>query len=79
MALIRCSNCGNLASSKTATCPTCGAPTGAPEQSTTAAETKVETTPQPAAEPVAAPKSESAPRTLNDILRERSAQTTLGD
>ena len=79
MALIRCSNCGNLASSKTATCPTCGAPTGAPEQSTTAAETKVETTPQPAAEPVAAPKSESAPRTLNDILRERSTQTTLGD
>ena len=25
------------------------------------------------------PKAESAPRTLNDILRERSAQTTLGD
>ena len=65
MALIRCSNCGNLASSKTANCPTCGAPTGAPEQST-----------QPT---VAEAKAESAPRTLNDILRERSAQTTVGD
>ena len=31
------------------------------------------------ATPVVEPKAESAPRTLNDILRERSAQTTLGD
>ena len=36
-------------------------------------EPKVETKAEPA------PQAESAPRTLNDILRERSAQTTLGD
>ena len=80
MALIRCSNCGNLASSKTANCPTCGAPTGvAAEQKmqSTAAEPKVEAA--PVVEPKAEPQAESAPRTLNDILRERSAQTTLGD
>ena len=65
MALIRCSNCGNLASSKTANCPTCGAPTGtsAPETQTTVAESIAET----------------QPRTLNDIMRERSAQQTVGD
>lgn len=65
MALIRCSNCGNLASSKTATCPTCGAPTGAPAQ-------EPQTT-------VAESIAENKPRTLNDIIRERSAQTTVGD
>lgn len=65
MALIRCNSCGNLASSKTANCPICGAPIASAEQK---------------AQPTAAePKAESAPRTLNDILRERSAQTTLGD
>ncbi len=65
MALIRCSNCGNLASSKTANCPTCGAPIGtsAPETQTTVAESI----------------AEAQPRTLNDIMRERSAQTTLAD
>lgn len=77
MALIRCNSCGNLASSKTANCPICGAPTGSVEQNTqpTAAEPTVEAN----ATPVVEPKAESAPRTLNDILRERSAQTTLGD
>ena len=77
MALIRCNNCGNLASSKSANCPTCGAPTGSVEQSAqpTTVEPKVEQAPM--VEP--APQAESAPRTLNDILRERSAQTTLGD
>lgn len=77
MALIRCNSCGNLASSKTANCPICGAPIASAEQKTqpTAAEPKVEAN----AAPVAEPKTESAPRTLNDILRERSTQTTLGD
>ena len=77
MALIRCNSCGNLASSKTANCPICGAPIATAEQKAqpTAAEPKVEAN----AAPVAEPKTESAPRTLNDILRERSAQTTLGD
>lgn len=77
MALIRCNSCGNLASSKTANCPICGAPIATAEQKAqpTAAEPKVEAN----ATPVVEPKSESAPRTLNDILRERSAQTTLGD
>ena len=65
MALIRCSNCGNLASSKTANCPTCGAPTGAAEQS-------VKPT-------VAESIAENKPRTLNDIMRERSTQPTVGD
>lgn len=91
MALIRCSKCGNLASSKTANCPTCGAPTGAAaEQSAqpkaepkvepkveAKAEPKVEVKTEPKVEPQ--PQAESAPRTLNDILRERSAQTTLAD
>ena len=77
MALIRCNSCGNLASSKTANCPICGAPIATAEQKAepTAAEPKVEAN----AAPVVEPKAESAPRTLNDILRERSAQTTLGD
>lgn len=77
MALIRCNSCGNLASSKTANCPICGAPIATAEQKAqpTAAEPKVEAN----ARPVVEPKAESAPRTLNDILRERSAQTTLGD
>ena len=77
MALIRCNSCGNLASSKTANCPICGAPIASAEQKAqpTAAEPKVEAN----AAPVVEPKAESAPRTLNDILRERSAQTTLGD
>ena len=77
MALIRCNSCGNLASSKTANCPICGAPIATAEQKAqpTAAEPKVEAN----AAPVAEPKVESAPRTLNDIFRERSAQTTLGD
>ena len=77
MALIRCNSCGNLASSKTANCPICGAPIATAEQKAqpTAAEPKMEAN----AAPVAEPKAESAPRTLNDILRERSAQTTLGD
>ena len=81
MALIRCSKCGNLASSKSANCPTCGAPIGTVEQSVqpTAAEPKVATVAEPKTEPATEPKAESAPRTLNDILRERSAQTTLGD
>ena len=85
MALIRCNNCGNLASSKSANCPTCGAPTGTVEQSAqpTTVEPKVEQAPvvEPKVETKAepAPQAESAPRTLNDILRERSAQTTLGD
>ena len=85
MALIRCNNCGNLASSKSANCPTCGAPTGTVEQSaqSTTVEPKVEQAPvvEPKVETKAepAPQAESAPRTLNDILRERSAQTTLGD
>ena len=65
MALIRCSNCGNLASSKTANCPTCGAPIG----------TSVQETQTTVAESIA----EAQPRTLNDIMRERSAQTTLAD
>ena len=77
MALIRCNSCGNLASSKTANCPISGAPIATAEQKAqpTAAEPKVEAN----ATPVVEPKAESAPRTLNDILRERSAQTTLGD
>lgn len=77
MALIRCNSCGNLASSKTANCPICGAPIASAEQKAqpTASEPKVEAN----ATPVVEPKAESAPRTLNDILRERSAQTTLGD
>ena len=66
MALIRCSKCGNLASSRSTTCPTCGAAIGSTE----------ETTPQPTVSEAAA---EDQPRTLNDILRERNAQPTVGD
>lgn len=65
MALIRCSNCGNLASNKTANCPTCGAPTGAATENAqpTVAENIVQ----------------NKPLTLNDIMRERSTQTTVAD
>ena len=77
MALIRGNNCGNLASSKTANCPICGAPTGnvEPNVQPKATEPTATTNTTPNAEP----KTESAPRTLNDILRERNTQTTLGD
>lgn len=77
MALIRCNNCGNLASSKTANCPICGAPTGNVEPSVQPKATEPTATTNTT--PNAEPKTESAPRTLNDILRERNAQTTLGD
>lgn len=66
MALIRCSKCGNLASSRSTTCPSCGA----------AISSVDEATPQPTVGEAAA---ESQPRTLNDILRERSTQPTVGD
>lgn len=65
MALIRCSNCGNLASNKTANCPTCGAPTGAATEN---------------AQPTVAENiAQNKPLTLNDIMRERSTQTTVAD
>lgn len=66
MALIRCSKCGSLASSRSTTCPTCGAAINSPEDVTT----------QPTVSEAAA---ENKPRTLNDIMRERSAQHTIGD
>ena len=77
MALIRCNNCGNLASSKTANCPICGAPTGNVEPNVQPKSTEPTATTNTT--PNAEPKTESAPRTLNDILRERNTQTTLGD
>ena len=80
MALIRCSNCGNLASSKTANCPTCGAPTGAAqEQNSQPAVAASSATPKVEAKSEPQTEGEKAPRTLNDILRERSTQTTLAD
>lgn len=65
MALIRCSKCGNLASSRSTTCPSCGA-----------AISSTEETSQPTIGEAAA---EDKPKTLNDILRERSTQPTIAD
>lgn len=65
MALIRCSKCGNIASSRSITCPICGA-----------AISSTEETSQPTIGEAAA---EDKPKTLNDILRERSAQPTIAD
>lgn len=65
MALIRCSKCGNLASSRSANCPSCGAPIGTAEQTT-----------QPT---VADSIAENKSRTLNDVLSERSTDTTIAD
>lgn len=92
MALIRCSKCGNLASSRSAVCPICGekiateVATPPTTESTAAVERPTET-----ATPVAAPAPTEAksatpaetpapaqPKTLNDILAARQT-TTLND
>lgn len=84
MALIRCSNCGNLASSRSAVCPICGEkiaqeqPTPAPSMNTPQAEATVEESPAPAVEsPV--PSATAQPKTLNEILAERQTTKTLND
>ena len=65
MALIRCEKCGNPVSSKSKACPVCGTPLAgeSPAVEASVAETSVE----------------KAPKTLNDIIAERSAQRTLND
>ena len=65
MALIRCEKCGNPVSSKSKACPICGTPLVA------------ETTPTEAT--VAESAQNNAPKTLNDIIAERSAERTLND
>lgn len=77
MALIRCKQCGNPMSSRSKACPVCGEPTH-DEAKSVASEA-----PAPE-EGVSAPTSDvrdEKPRTLNDILAERSAaqQSTLND
>lgn len=89
MALIRCKNCGNLASSRSAICPICGEKINA-EQPTTAPDTNsttpaVESAPAPITEAPTAteqPQPSSQPtqaKTLNDILAERNTTSTLND
>ena len=65
MALIRCEKCGNPVSSKSKACPVCGAPLAgeSPAVDTSVAEANVE----------------KSPKTLNDIIAERSTQRTLND
>ncbi len=65
MALIRCEKCGNPVSSKSKACPVCGAPLAgeSPAVDTSVAEATVE----------------KSPKTLNDIIAERSTQRTLND
>ena len=65
MALIRCEKCGNPVSSKSKACPVCGTPLAGESPAVEA----------PAAEPTV----EKAPKTLNDIIAERSNQRTLND
>lgn len=68
MALIRCKKCGNPASSRSKACPICGEPIAqevALENTTTAASA-----PQSTPQPTTSTPSESAPKTLNDILAE---------
>ena len=75
MALIRCKKCGNPASSRSKACPICGEPIAqevALENTTTAASA-----PQSTPQPTTSTPSESAPKTLNDILAEgRTAPDT---
>lgn len=84
MALIRCKNCGNLASSRSATCPICGEPINAePTTQTPTAESRptpeVEA-PAQAEQPQPQPSGpQSQPKTLHDILAERKATATLND
>lgn len=68
MALIRCKKCGNPASSRSKACPICGEPIAQEValENTTTAESAPESTPQP----TTSTPSESAPKTLNDILAE---------
>lgn len=65
MALIRCEKCGNPVSSKSKACPICGTPLAGESPAMEA--------------PVAESTVEKAPKTLNDIIAERSAQRTLND
>lgn len=68
MALIRCKKCGNPASSRSKACPICGEPIAQEValENTTTAESAPESTPQS----TTSTPSESAPKTLNDILAE---------
>ena len=68
MALIRCKKCGNPASSRSKACPICGEPIAQEValENTTTAESAPQSTPQP----TTSTPSESAPKTLNDILAE---------
>lgn len=81
MALIRCKRCGNPVSSKSAACPICGEPTAAvPTTPTPTPAAPV--TPAAPTTPVetVAPVESSQPKTLNDIIAQRSAtQHTLND
>ncbi len=65
MALIRCEKCGNPVSSKSKACPVCGTPLAGESPAMEA--------------PVAESTVEKAPKTLNDIIAERSTQRTLND
>lgn len=65
MALIRCEKCGNPVSSKSKACPICGTPLAGESPAMEA--------------PVAESTVEKAPKTLNDIIAERSTQRTLND
>lgn len=65
MALIRCEKCGNPVSSKSKACPVCGTPLAGESPAVEA----------PQAESIV----EKAPKTLNDIIAERSNQRTLND
>ena len=85
MALIRCNKCGNLASSRSSACPICGEPIAAqPAAPTTESTTQpvppvvnTQPTPEVTATRVESTKTEvstNQPKTLNDILAERSSQ-----
>ena len=65
MALIRCEKCGNPVSSKSKACPVCGTPLAGESPAVEA--------------PIAESIVEKAPKTLNDIIAERSNQRTLND
>lgn len=65
MALIRCEKCGNPVSSKSKVCPICGTPLAGES-----------VTPET---PVQEQVKQTAPKTLNDIIAERSVQRTIND
>lgn len=79
MALIRCSQCGNLASSRSAVCPICGNKIAAEQTTPPATESTHIVESAPEVEAPTEATTATQPKTLNEILAARQARATLND